>query len=241
MGMKSILILKLGSTLPELARTHGDFDDWIRLRLREASQATTVIDAQTELRLPDPRHFAGVILTGSHSMVTDREPWSERAAAWIPGAVSAEVPLLGICYGHQLLAHAMGGEVGVNPRGPEYGTIPVHLHERARHDPLFAGMPATILVQASHDQSVLRLPPGAVGLAASAHDPHQAFVMGTRAWGVQFHPEFDARVVRVYVWECVDNLRQGGQDPLRLLETAADTPHSESLLARFGSLVREAC
>lgn len=236
--MKDILILKLGSTLPELAQSQGDFEDWIRLRLKQQPEAVTVIDALAELRLPDPRRFAGIILTGSHSMVTDREPWSERVAAWIPGVVSAETPLLAICYGHQLLAHAMGGEVGYNPRGPEYGTVPIHLHERARHDPLFTGLPATILVQTSHEQSVLRLPPGAVGLAASAHDPYHAFLAGRCAWGVQFHPEFDARTVRAYIGESADQLRRNGADPARLMEMAVDAPHCESILWRFAVFAR---
>lgn len=234
--MKDILILKLGSTLPELARLQGDFDDWIRARLNQKPETATVIDALAELRFPDPRRFAGIILTGSHSMVTNREPWSERVAAWIPGVVSAETPLLGICYGHQLLAYAMGGEVGFNPRGPEYGTVPIHLHERARHDPLFTGLPGTILVQASHDQSVLRLPPGAVGLAANAHDPYHAFRVGRCAWGVQFHPEFDARTVRTYIGEIADELRRSGADPVKLQEMAADAPHCESILSRFAAI-----
>ncbi len=172
-------------------------------------------------------------------MVTDREPWSERVAAWLPGVVSAEVPLLGICYGHQLLAYATGGEVGTNPRGPEYGTVPIHLQERAHHDPLFLGLPSTILVQTSHEQSVLRLPPGSIGLAANVHDPHHAFLVGKCAWGVQFHPEFDARTVQAYIRDFADGLRHRGVDPVRLLERAVDTPHCESLLKRFACIVRK--
>ncbi|MEZ4555438.1 MAG: gamma-glutamyl-gamma-aminobutyrate hydrolase family protein [Caldilineaceae bacterium] len=51
-------------------------------------------------------------MTGSHSMVTDRAAWSERSADWLRAVVAAEWPVLGICFGHQLLAHAWGGVVG---------------------------------------------------------------------------------------------------------------------------------
>lgn len=236
--MKEILIVKLGSTLPELAQSHGDFEDWICSRLKPPRAAVTVIDARLDPRLPDPRHFAGIVLTGSHATVTDREPWSQRVAAWLPGAVDAQTPLLAICYGHQLLAYAMGGEVGSNPRGPEYGTVSIHLDERARHDPLFVGLPATILVQTSHAQSVLRLPPDAVGLAANVHDPHHAFLVGKCAWGVQFHPEFDLRTVLAYIGEHADRLRHSGVDPVRLSQMAAETPHGESILSRFAAIAR---
>jgi len=58
--------------------------------------------------LPEPRLFSGVILTGSHSMVTDHEAWSEQTARWIPAVMEASIPLLGICYGHQVIGYALG-------------------------------------------------------------------------------------------------------------------------------------
>ena len=161
--MKPILIVKLGSTLPSLAESHGDFEDWIEARLCLPPGHVAVVDPQ-RAPLPEPRHFSGVILTGSHSMVTDHEPWSERTAEWIPAVMEAGTPLLGICYGHQLIAYALGGEVGPNPRGRESGTVEIMLRDEARPDPLFAGLPATFRAHASHAQSVLRLPPGATWL-----------------------------------------------------------------------------
>ena len=234
--MKPIAIWKLGATFDFLARRHGDFEDWIRARLGVPAERVVVVDACQETVLPEPQDFAGIVLTGSHAMVTDHEPWSERTAAWIPGAVEAEVPLLGICYGHQLLAHAMGGKVDYLPRGREVGTVEVVLHEAAAADRLFCDLPRRMLVHASHAQSVVELPPGATCLASNAHDPHHAFVLGKAAWGVQFHPEFDQQVLRTYIEAREEDLQSEGLDPQALLASLRPTPQAGQLLARFGRM-----
>lgn len=232
--MRTLAIVKLGSTLPDLA-DRGDFEDWIRAGLRLSEGVVRVIDAVGGAELPPVRDLGGAVLTGSAAMVTDRLPFSERAAAWLRQVVAADVPVLGICYGHQLLAHALGGEVGYNPRGLEMGTTSVRLHVAAQRDPLFAGLPEQLPVQASHLQSVLRLPPGATCLAENAHDAHHAFVAG-RAWGVQFHPEFDAAAVRGYLSYYAAALRADGADPQALIAAVRETPESAALLGRFGRI-----
>jgi GMP synthase (glutamine-hydrolysing) len=119
-----------------------------------------------------------VVITGSHAMVTGHREWSERTARWLRGAVERGIPTLGICYGHQLLAYALGGEVGDNPNGLEAGAVDVHLNGAVQDDALFAGFPSPITGYVGHHQSVLRLPPGARRLASSAMDANQIFVMG---------------------------------------------------------------
>lgn len=238
--MKRLLILKLGSTFPDLARTHGDFEDWIARGLSLPAERIAIADAQSLEEWPAPQEFCGVVLTGSHSMVTDAEPWSERASDWVAGAVEAGVPLVGICYGHQLLARALGGEVDYNPRGEEYGTVEVLLGEESSGDRLFGGLPSRLRVQVCHAQSVRRLPPHARILASNAHDSFQAFAVGRAAWGVQFHPEFDARAMRAYIRDASAELTAAGRDPADLLRRVAETPEAEALLARFGRLATEA-
>ena len=230
---KPILILKMGETMPHLAERRGDFEDWIIDPLGKNRDGFRVVSPHMENLPSDPGAFAGIIITGSHAMVTDREDWSERTAAWIPRAIEAGVPLLGICYGHQLLAHAMGGVVGNLPTGVEMGTVLVTLAKEAGKDPLLKGLPKHIKAHASHSQTVIQLPPDAVLLASGENDPHHAFCVGPFAWGVQFHPEFDADIMKTYVHEFRELLQTHGQDPDTVIGNIVQTPSSRLLLKRF--------
>jgi GMP synthase (glutamine-hydrolysing) len=235
--MPSILVIKTGSTLPALKRQIGDFEDWTLSGMDLPAGEARVVDVTAGAAIPDYDSVRGVVITGSHSMVTDRLDWSERTAGWLRGAVARRIPTLGICYGHQLLAHALGGEVGPNPRGLEYGTFEVDLLEPAREDKLLGGLPGSLRVQLCHVQSVLRLPIGAVRLASNAKGDNQAFRLAECVWGVQFHPEFNAHVVRAYVNHMRLPLTAEEQDLEGLLSTCADTPASGEILKRFARLV----
>jgi len=237
--MRPLLIVKVGSTLPEIAARRGDFEDWIVARLGADPARIRIAAVQAGAELPAPATLAGVVVTGSSAMVSHGEAWSERTAAWLGAAALAGTPVLGICYGHQLLAHALGGRVGRNPRGREIGTVEVRLHERAREDALFAELPAQLKVQATHVESVLELPAGARPLASSPGDPHQAFAVGERAWGVQFHPEMDADVIRGYLTARREAVLAEGLDPDALLRAASDSPHGAAILRRFTGFLRD--
>ena len=160
-------------------------------------------------------------------MVTDHREWSERGAAWLKSVVSCCIPTLGVCYGHQLLAYALGGRVDYNPRGPEMGTTEISLLEPAFTDALLGGFPSTFKAHVCHAQSVLRLPPGAVRLAASTRDRNRAFRVDDCAWGVQFHPEFDADIMRAYA----------AQDAVSGGNEVVEAPVSSQVLARFAQIV----
>ena len=87
-------------------------------------------------------NLAGIVITGSPSMVSARLDWSERTAYWLRRAVPTGLPVLGVCYGHQLLAHALGGHVGLNPAGRQIGTVTAQLIDGHKEDPLFGHLPA---------------------------------------------------------------------------------------------------
>lgn len=228
---KPLLILKVGSTHAHIAAELQDFEHWIQAGLQDDQLPVMVLDPREGQALPAQADFAGVVITGSHSMVSDREPWSEATAAWLREAVAAEVPVLGICYGHQLLAHALGGEVGYHPQGIELGTVPVNLHEAAQDDPLFAGLPPHFDAQAAHRQSVRRLPDGATLLAGNNFEPHHAFRFGSRAWGVQFHPEFGEAATHAYLATLNGDVPEGAVRP---------TAVAASVLPRFARIVKTA-
>jgi GMP synthase (glutamine-hydrolysing) len=231
-----IAIVKTGSTLSHLASSRGDFEDWILSGMGVHSNRAVVLDVANGSRLSRPDRFSGIIVTGSHAQVTDHQPWSEKTAEWLVRAVERQIPTLGICYGHQLLAYAMGGEVGDNPNGLEFGTVELQMMPEAQADALFGGLPPSTKVQVSHLQSVLRLPPGARRLASSAMETNQAFVVGPTAWGVQFHPEFDTEVVIAYIHHFREALQRQDKDPDQLIKTSQNTPDSHNLLRRFAEM-----
>lgn len=187
MSALPFLIIETGHPVSGMKR-YGRFPHWIRVAAGLAERETVVIDVASGDRLPDRRGFAGTLISGSAAFVTDRADWSERSAEWLRDAAHAGMPLLGICYGHQLIAHALGGQVDYNPAGRESGTIALELHPPAHEDPLFAGLPPQFPAHATHLQTVLRAPDGAVVLARSPQDQCHAFRWGQSTWGCSSTP-----------------------------------------------------
>jgi len=230
---RPLLILKTGSTFDDLAAARGDFEHWTAEAMGLVSGQWVCADVRNAIAPPDPAGLAGCVVTGSHDMVTDDAGWMLAAGRWISRAVDAGLPVLGICFGHQLMAHALGGRAAYHPDGPEIGTVDVALTADAAADPLFSAMPPRFAAHVTHSQTALVLPPGSVVLATGDHDPHQAFRLGSSAWGVQFHPEFDAEATRHYVTAQAARLAAHGADPDAVLAAVRDTPESTGLLRRF--------
>jgi GMP synthase (glutamine-hydrolysing) len=237
---RPVLIVNLNDTIEELAQRRGVLAEWISRGLRLPAERIAVVDPRNGAELPDPAGFCGVVVSGSAAMITDQLEWSQRTSAWLAGVIAAGLPVLGICYGHQLIADALGGHVSWNPNGREFGTVEIRLLPEAADDVLLSHLPPVFAAQASHSQSVLRLPEGAVRLAENGHDRHHAFRVGRCVWGLQFHPEFDADIVRTYARVREEGLRRDNLDPDKIIAAAADAPESASVLARFGQICCDA-
>jgi len=215
---------------------HGDFEDWFALGLGVPNLFR--IDVFKSLPLPSAENLAGIVITGSPAMVSSREDWSERTADWLALAVQKDIPVLGVCYGHQLLAHALGGCAGPNPAGRQIGTVTAKLVNRSSNDRLLRHLPHTFPVQTSHSEVVLELPPGAERLATSPLDENFAIRFAENAWGVQFHPEFSRPVMSEYINCRSKALLKEGLDPEQLLRQITDTSEAKSVLSTFVNLIR---
>ncbi len=236
--MPPLLIIKTGQPDEAITRRFGSFEDWTLARAglsRDEAQIVSVFQGEP---LPDPSRVSGAIITGSPAMVTERTPWMERTAAWLRRAVPSGLPVLGICFGHQLLAQALGGRAGDNPRGREIGTVEVRLLDAAGEDPLLGGLPDPLTVHVTHVQSALTLPPAATRLAGNGHEPNHAFRAALQAWGLQFHPEFTADIMRALIAGHRETLLAEGLDPDELLSSVRDSAVGRTILGRFAAIAQ---
>jgi GMP synthase (glutamine-hydrolysing) len=159
---------------------------------REIDAETTVYKA-SEGEFPpsaggqSPPRYDGVVVSGSQTSVYDDREWIHDLTSWVRGVHRADIPVLGVCWGHQFLAQALGGRV-VDMGEHELG---YRIVNRVEEDPLFADVSESFRSFESHSDQVVELPSGAVELARNDAGL-QAFRLGS-TYGVQFHPEYDRR------------------------------------------------
>jgi GMP synthase (glutamine-hydrolysing) len=227
----ALCILVTGDPVAPTQARAGGFAALVRGGLAGVWQGDFVeVDARSAAELPPAARFAGVIVTGSASSVTERAPWMLRAEQYLASAVASEQPVLGICFGHQLLGQALGGLVERNPRGREMGTVELAI---VADDPLLDRSIVPALAHATHVDAVTRLPPRARILAQTALDPHAALRFGPRAWGVQFHPEFDHQVMGEYIEARRELLLEEGRNPAAMLAGIRAAEAGRLVLQRF--------
>ena len=212
----NILLLKMGSTMPSVKAKYGDYEDWFAAALAIPREQLLVVDAHGEPKFPENHRFDGLIISGSAHAVYDYEEWSENAADWIEAQINAKRPILGVCYGHQLIAQRLGATVGLSPGGREIGVCAV---ERMKTDPIFDGLPDQFNVVQTHSDAILTDVPGAQVLARSPQAENQAMAIGNHIRTVQWHPEFTADIISDYI-----HLRQ------EAIEAEFDAAHVERLL-----------
>ncbi|MFJ5137891.1 type 1 glutamine amidotransferase [Streptomyces sp. NPDC088707] len=209
-------------------------------RLVRAGLRLDVVRAWVGEALPgDLGGHAGLLVLGGSVNCEDDEaaPWLPGVRALVREAVTEGVPLLGICLGGQIVAHALGGSVTTRPQGPELGAVPLRRLPAATDDPVLGGVPDGALAAQWHWDDVDRLPPGAVPLLTGDDCRHQAFRVGSACWAVQFHPEAGGTTVAGWAAEDGERLRESGTDPAALVASVRD---AEPELRAVWSAVAEA-
>ncbi len=198
-------ILETGKVNPDLVPAHGPYVPMFRNFLHRADPMIEVEgwDIVDEGRIPASPHDAdGWIVTGSKHGVYDPLPWIEPLKAFLRETYAAKVPIVGICFGHQILAEAMGGKVVKSDRGWGCG---VHNYRMASGEPWITGERETVNVHAMHQDQVIEKPEGARVIASSDFCEFAGLAYGDHALSIQPHPEFE----RGYEADLI-RMRQGG-------------------------------
>ena len=185
-----IAILQTGKTNPLMPDRFQDypalFTDMFASDPRTAQHsfaAVPVVDGEMPAYVDD---YDAYIITGSRHGVYDDLPWIAPLMAFIRAAHDSDIPLIGVCFGHQIIAHALGGHAAKSDRGWGLGVCEVGLHD---HPDWMPDDDSIRLIHIHQDQ-VETLPPGAQLIGSNWFCPHAMFVIGDNVLCVQGHPEF---------------------------------------------------
>lgn len=182
--MTRIAILETGAPPPSLAGTHGDYPAMFRDLLGEGFAFST-FDVQAG-GWPDAGAFDAAIITGSSAGVYETDPWIADLLDWIRAA-KGRTKLVGVCFGHQAMAQALGGRVEKSEHGWGVG---LHRYQVVSPEPWMTPFAATVAIPASHQDQVVEKPADARVILQSDFTPFAGLAWGDDAICMQPHPEF---------------------------------------------------
>lgn len=230
----NLTILKTGDVPPALRAHFPAYPDMFRTMFeRDGTRfAFDVIDVLNGAPLPDPATLDAVLITGSPAGVYEDHPWIEPLRDFVREAHAGRTRLVGVCFGHQIIADALGGEVRKSEKGWGLGR---HTYRIEARPPFFDLPRASLSIACSHQDQVIVPPPGAEVILASDFTPNAGlhYDNGTTLT-FQAHPEFGDAYARALV-----DLRRGSApDPvvsaaLASMQTPSDSPLLARAISRF--------
>lgn len=241
------LIIETGDPVTPANRLYGSFAQWFIQGLELPPEQIVTVAVHHGQALPEINQAAekltGIIITGSAAMVTDREPWMLSTQHWLNRSFQYNIPTLGVCFGHQMLADILGGTVEFNQQGRHMGLSNFSLTAAAKTDQLFQPLAAQIDNQAntipafvSHLQIVTALPRTATLLGSTELDENHAFYAEKTIWGVQFHPEWTAEIMSTYIQARQSALVAEGFHPESMIQALKPCDAAYGLLKHFAQL-----
>lgn len=200
----------------------------------DASRITAINVPERAPSVADLSGVNAVIIGGAKWSVWEEVPNKDALIEVLKAAREKKIPIFGLCFGAQLIAHAFGGEVVRDAEGAEWGTFEMETSDDSFTDIVFADVPFKFPAQCAHRDRINKLPPGAVTLASSAKCAVQAFVIpGTDIYGTQFHPERSKADYEAILDER-GKTYAGDLAKLESIQASLrESPDAESILAKF--------
>jgi len=225
---RSVALLECDHVDRDLRHVVGDYGDmFARLFTDHAPEIVLDrVDVVGGAALPEFGAHDGLLISGSRRSVGDDLPWIRDLAELIVGAYDRDVPVVGICFGHQLVAHALGGRVDRVPVGWGVGVHHATVTApRVWMDPATSGFDLLV----SHQDQVTAIPDGATVLATSDHSPVAAFEVGSSV-GFQGHPEFVAAYAEALMARRAERI---GIDAIQRARGTLEHPTDHALVTRW--------
>ena len=192
-----LLIISAGPGIPEIKKKYGHAIDWISSFIHSSDIKIHVNHIYKNQDFDESEYDAWII-TGSASSVMDNHDWIQILKNKIIYANDNNIPILGICFGHQIISSALGGKVTKNKKGWELGSYKIKINKNGCTSPIFKNIDINDYFYFSHEDIVSCLPPGALELAINKMGL-QSFSIQNKIFGVQFHPEFNIDIMDKYV------------------------------------------
>lgn len=192
-----LLIISAGSGIEQIRDKYGHATDWITNLINISNIQIDISDIYKNDNF-DHTYYDGWIITGSASSVIDNLEWMKLLKDKIVYAHKNRIPVLGICFGHQIISSALGGNVIHNPKGWELGSYKLKLNKNGLSNKIFKNIETDDFFYFSHEDIVSEIPKNAT-LLAENNMGIQSFSVDDRIYGVQFHPEFSLEIMGQYV------------------------------------------
>ncbi len=225
--MPRVTIIETGIVSPKNRERHGSYPQMFERMIRAADPAVTfdTVSIPAGASLPDVGGLDAILITGSVAGVYDALDWIAPLEVFVRAAHDKQVPMVGVCFGHQLIAQALGGAVRKSEKGFGLGR---HVYDVAPDNGLIDG--PQIALACSHQDQVIRPPEGARTILSSDFTPHAGLLYGGTTLSVQAHPEFTVG----FALACCEMVRSTGGAPESVIAAAETSLAKQLESARMG-------